>query len=160
MVYLILRMQSILFVIQKTVLCTLNYTFYNGGSRGGTGGPDPPPLKNHKNIGFPCNAGPDPLINHKATKPAFNDGPSSACQRSAIYMAFRWLANVGPFIAVFGSSIPSSTSKKIKFGPPLTKFSGSAHVLLYAHDTVVLAESKEQLQAALISMYLRFCFQV
>ena len=33
-----------------------------GGSRGGTGGPDPPPsLKNHKNIGFPSNIDPDPL---------------------------------------------------------------------------------------------------
>ena len=35
---------------------------------GGTGGPDPPPLKNHKNIGFLSNTGPDPLKNHKATK--------------------------------------------------------------------------------------------
>ena len=32
------------------------------GSRGGTGGPDPePPLKNHKNIGFPSNIDLDPL---------------------------------------------------------------------------------------------------
>ena len=30
-----------------------------GGSRGGTGGPDP--LKNHKKIGFPINIDPDPL---------------------------------------------------------------------------------------------------
>ena len=42
-------------------------------------------------------------------------------------MAFRWQANDGSFILVFGSSIPSSTKKYIKFGPPLTKFSGSAH---------------------------------
>ena len=33
----------------------------------GTGGPDPLPLKNHKNIGFLSNTGPDPLKNHKAT---------------------------------------------------------------------------------------------
>ena len=32
----------------------------------------PPPLKNHKNIGFLSNTGPDLLKNHKATKPAFN----------------------------------------------------------------------------------------
>ena len=34
-----------------------------GGSRGGKrgSGPPPPPLKNHKNIGFPSNIGPDPL---------------------------------------------------------------------------------------------------
>ena len=31
------------------------------GSRGGTGGPDPPALKYHKNIGFLNNTGPDPL---------------------------------------------------------------------------------------------------
>ena len=34
---------------------------------GGTGGPDPHPLKNHKNIGFLSNTDPDPLKNHKAT---------------------------------------------------------------------------------------------
>ena len=32
-----------------------------GGSRGVTGGPDPPPLKKHKNIGFPSNIDPNPL---------------------------------------------------------------------------------------------------
>ena len=42
--------------------------------RGGTGGPDPTPLK--KNTGFLCNTALDPLKNHKATKPAFNVGPS------------------------------------------------------------------------------------
>ena len=48
------------------------------GSRGETGGPDPPPpLKNHKNIGFLSNSGPDPLKNYEATEPAFNVGPSS-----------------------------------------------------------------------------------
>ena len=47
-----------------------------------SGGPDPPPppLKNHKNIGFLTNTGPDPLKNHKATQPALNGGPSSARQ--------------------------------------------------------------------------------
>ena len=47
---------------------------------------------------------------HKATQPAFNVGPSSAGQRNAIY-AFRWRADDGPFIVIFGSSIPSSTKK-------------------------------------------------
>ena len=47
-------------------------------------GSGPPPLKNHKNIGFLSYTGPDPLKNHKANKPAFNLGPSSACQRNAI----------------------------------------------------------------------------
>ena len=36
------------------------------GSRGGTGGPDPPPLENHKNIVFIINTGPDPVENLKA----------------------------------------------------------------------------------------------
>ena len=40
---------------------------------GGQGSrPPPPPLKNHKNIGFLNNTGPEPLRNYKATKPAFN----------------------------------------------------------------------------------------
>ena len=46
-----------------------------GGPRGGQGVQTPPPLKNHRNIGFLSNTGPDPLKNHKATKPAFNVGP-------------------------------------------------------------------------------------
>ena len=63
----------------------------------GTGGPDRPTLKNHKNIGFLSNTGPDPLKNHKAAKPAFNVGPS--------------LANDGPLIVVhvFESYLPSSS---------------------------------------------------
>ena len=44
----------------------------------------PPPLKNHKNIGFLRNTGPDPLKNRKATKPAFKVGTSSARQRNAV----------------------------------------------------------------------------
>ena len=51
---------------------------------GGTGGPDPPPLKNHKNMSFFSKTGLDPLKNHKATKPVFNVGTSSARQRNAI----------------------------------------------------------------------------
>ena len=47
-------------------------------------GPDPPPLKNHKNIGFLSNTEPDPLENQKATKPELNVGPPSARQRNAI----------------------------------------------------------------------------
>ena len=41
---------------------------------GGTWDLDPPPpMKNHKNIGFSSNTGPDPL--QKIAKPAFNVGP-------------------------------------------------------------------------------------
>ena len=51
---------------------------------GGGGGRTPPPLKNHKNIGFLSNSGLDPMKNYKATKPAFNVGPSSARQQNDI----------------------------------------------------------------------------
>ena len=76
----------------------------------------------HKNIGFPSNT-----ENHKATKPAFNVGPSSARQRNAIKMAFRWRVDDGPLIVAFGSSLPSLTNiNVVKVRPPLTKLSGSA----------------------------------
>ena len=42
-------------------------------------------------------------------------------------MAFRWRAVDGPFIPVFGYSIPHHQKKLIKFGPPLTKLSVFAH---------------------------------
>ena len=68
-------------------------------------------MKNYKNIGFLSNTGLDPLKNHKATELAFNVGQSSARQRNAISMAFRWHADDGPLLVVFGSSLLSSTKK-------------------------------------------------
>ena len=50
--------------------------------------------------------------------------------RQASEAPFRWRANDGPLIVVFGSSLLSSTKKnppKTKVGPPLTKVSGSMH---------------------------------
>ena len=38
---------------------------------GGGGGPDPLPMKNHKNMGVLSNTGPHLLKNHKATKPVY-----------------------------------------------------------------------------------------
>ena len=44
-------------------------------------------------------------------------------------MASLWQADDGPLIMLLGSTLPSSTKKNlVKFGPPLTKLSGSAHV--------------------------------
>ena len=81
-----------------------------GGRDRGSG----PPLKNDKNIGSLSNTGPDPLKNHKATKPALNVVLSTARQRNAITMAFPWLANDVPLLLVFGSYLPSSTTRKPK----------------------------------------------
>ena len=67
------------------------------GGGGGSGPGPPPPEKTHKNIGFPSNTGPNSIKINTATKPAFNVGPSSARQRDAILMAFRWRADDGPF---------------------------------------------------------------
>ena len=41
-------------------------------------------------------------------------------------MAFRWRADDGPLLAVFGFAFPSSTKKSCIVGPPLAKLSGSA----------------------------------
>ena len=114
-----------------------------GGFRGAAGGPDPLPQKNHKYRGVLCNTGPDPLKNHKATKPAFKLWPASARQWNAISMAFRWRVDDNPFIVIFGFSITSSTEKKnfIKFGPPLTKLSGSAHAYVQAYLYVHVSSS-------------------
>ena len=81
----------------------VHYTM--GGSRGGGGdrgswGPDPPPPEKSQKYRVSLQYwSPSPKI-HKATKQAFNVGPSSAPQRNAISMAFRWWADDDPFIAV------------------------------------------------------------
>ena len=69
------------------------------------------PEKSH-NVGLISSIGPVPLKNYKATKPVFNVGPSSARQQSAIQMAFRWQADDGQLLVVFGYPLPSSTKKK------------------------------------------------
>ena len=81
----------------------------------GTGGPEsPPPLKNHKNIGFLSNIGQDPLKNHKAGKLALKLGPQ--LHASEILIAFRWWADKGPLIAALGSSLPLINLKNVKVG--------------------------------------------
>ena len=59
-----------------------------------------------KNFGFLSNT-----TNQKATKPEFNVGPPSSRQRNVILMAFRWRADDGPLLVVFGSFLLSSTIK-------------------------------------------------
>ena len=71
--------------------------------------PPPPPTEKSQKERVSLQYWSDSKENHKATKAAFNVGPSSARQRNAISIAFRWQTDDGPFIAVFGSSIPPST---------------------------------------------------
>ena len=59
--------------------------------------------------------------NHKATKPAVNVGPSSTHQQNAIHMAFRWRADDGPLIVIFGSSLQSPTKKSCQSWTPSGK---------------------------------------
>ena len=90
-----------------------------GGGRGSD--PPPPPRENHKDIEFLINTGLDPMENHKGTETTFNIGPPSARQRNAIKMAFRWWADDGPLLVVFGSTLPASTKKSFRVYPPLAK---------------------------------------
>ena len=81
-------------------------------------GTDPPPLKNHKNIGFSSNIGPDSPKNRKTTKPAFDvwafiDGMPAKRH----LMAFRWRAEDGQLIVILGSTLPSSTKKHVSWIP-------------------------------------------
>ena len=95
---------------------------------GGCRGSGPPPPEKSQKIEFLCNTSRDPLKNHVATKPAFKVWPSSARQRNAISMTFHRRADDGLFIAVLDPLSPHQLKKGIKFGPPLTKLSGSAIV--------------------------------
>ena len=95
---------SIVFTNVNTVI--KNETNMHWRIQGGGGGQGSGPLpEKSQNIRFLSNTGPDPLKIHKATEPAFNVGPSSFRQRNVIEMAFRWRADDGPFIVIFGSSI-------------------------------------------------------
>ena len=80
----------------------------------------PQPSENHKAIGFLGNRGDIPKY-HKATEPAFTVGPSSARQQDTIKMVFRWQANDGPLVVVFGSSLPSSTKNNCQSWTPFDK---------------------------------------
>ena len=99
-----------------------NLIHYNAcaGPEWGTKGQDPPPPENLQKIGFLSNSDLDPQKNYEATEPAFNVGQSSARQRNAILMAFRWRADGGPLILVFRSSHHSSTRNKkvVKISDP------------------------------------------
>ena len=87
------------------------------------------PLKNHKNIVCSSNTDPDPLKNC-SLQASIQCWAVIGTPTKRNLMAFRWRADDGPFIAVFGYSIPLPTKKKvIKIGPSLKKLARSAHAL-------------------------------
>ena len=57
--------------------------------------------------------------NEKPTKKAFNVGSTSARRQNAILMAFRWGADDGPLIVLFGTSHKKNVAK---VGNPLANF--------------------------------------
>ena len=76
-----------------------------GRSRGSTGGRGPTEKRQKIRVSEQnWSRSPE---NHEATMSASNVGQSLTRQQNAINMAFRWWADDGPFIMVFGSSIPS-----------------------------------------------------
>ena len=87
----------------ETTLCYLTHVDPRGG--GGAGGPDP-----RKNLGFLSNTGPDPLKITKLSSQHSMLGHHRAIIGKTV-MAFRWRADDGPLIVVFGSSLFSSTNK-------------------------------------------------
>ena len=100
------------------------------GSRGGGGGTDGvnPPLKYHKFIVFPSNTGPNPL---KITKLP-NQHSTGEHYRPVSETPFQWRFASRLIISRFWWSLEHCSPKKknIRVGPPLTKLSGSTHVLL------------------------------
>ena len=76
----------------ETVVC-LSMPRADPGMGVGAGGPDPP-LKNHKNIGFPSNIGPDPL---KITKLPSQHSMLGQ-HRHASETPFKWRFAGGPMV--------------------------------------------------------------
>ena len=111
----------------------ISLVFHVGIQRGGgTGGPDPPPLKNHKNIGF--------LGPWKITKlPSQHSMLGHHRPASETPMAFHWRADDGLLLVLFGSSFPSSKKQQQKrriWWTPLAKLSGSVHVFYHFSPTM------------------------
>ena len=62
----------------------------------------PPPLKNHKNIGFSSNTGPDPLKN-RSYQASLQCWTIIGMPAKRHLMAFCWLADDDPLLVVLGS---------------------------------------------------------
>ena len=72
----------------------------------GAEGPDPLPLKKHKNILFSSNTGPDPLKN-RSYQASIQCWAIICTPAKRHFMAFRWRADDGMLLVVPGSSFPS-----------------------------------------------------
>ena len=83
---------------------------------GGTGGRNPPPLKNKKNIGFLSNIGPNPWKITELPKQLSMLGQHRHARKRHLN-GVRWRADDGPLIVVFGSYLPSSKKTTSKLDP-------------------------------------------
>ena len=110
------------------------------GSRVGSRGSWHTPLENKKKyIWFLSNTGPDPLKITNLPSQHSMLGHHRPANETPFKWRFHWRADDGPLIMVFESSLPSSTKKTVKIGPPLTKLSGSAHEKAYDEGTLSIA---------------------
>ena len=82
-----------------------------GGSRGGTGGPDPPPLKYHKTIEFSRNIGQD-LLQKRSYQASIQCWAIIGTPAKRHLMAFRRRANDGPLIVYLDPLSPRQLKRK------------------------------------------------
>ena len=73
-------------------------------------GHPPPPLKNHKNIGFSS-------WKSQSFQTSIQYWAIIGTQAKHHLMVFHWLVDDGPLIVVLGSSLPSSTKTRGPEGP-------------------------------------------
>ena len=80
-----------------------------GGGGSGAGGLDPPPLKNHKNIGFSSNIGLDPLkitkLPSQHTMLGHHRHASETPNGVSVFLAFRWQTDDGHTYHVNGNTL-------------------------------------------------------
>ena len=121
----------------------MHHRLHMGGSRGGQGvRTPPPPLKNHKNIGFLSNMGLDPQKwqSYQASiQCRVTIGTLAKCHLNGVSLAGRWWP---AYVVVFGSS---HQKKKLQSWTPLAKLSGSAHGLYKMRQSFVTTTSPQPL---------------
>ena len=148
---------------KPSVRTKITFHMFMCGSKGGTGGPDPP--ENHKNIGFPSITDLDLL---KITKQQSQHlmwaiiSPPAKRHFNGVSLVGRYLPAYGDLWSL-APLVKNKTNKKNKFirvGPPLTKLSGSAHDVSYLvfgkiHTKIHI---KKSLKWTVIEIYLYLTF--